>query len=118
MLIEHNADVDIRGRYGMVTLHLAARSDEESYYVDIMQLLLDHGANPNARDEDGSTPLHSSCWWEKEDCLPSQGTVEGTRLLLEHGAIIDAEDNKGRTPLQLARRHDIAACLLEHGATR
>ena len=121
MLIEHSADVDIRGRYGMVPLHLAARSDEESYCVEIMQLLLDHGANPNARDEDDSTPLHSSCWWEKEDCLPSQGTVEGTQLLLEHGAIIDAEDSEGRTPLQLAlqhRRHDIAACLLEHGAMR
>jgi ankyrin repeat protein len=83
MLIEHDADVDIRGRYGMVPLHLAARHDD----VDIMQLLLDRGANPNARGEDDSTtPLHSSCWWEKDDCLPSQGTVEGTRLLLEHGA--------------------------------
>ena len=121
MLIEQNADVDIRGRYGMVPLHLAARSDEGSDFVDVMQLLLDHGANPNARDEDDSTPLHSSCWWEKEDCLPSKGTVEGTRLLLEYGAIIDAEDNQGRTPLQLAlqhRRHDIVACLSEHGATR
>ena len=122
ILLEHNADVDIRGgRYGMVPLHLAARSDEGGYSADIMQLLLNHGANPNARDEDDSTPLHTSCWWEKEDCLPSQGTVEATRLLLEHGAIIDAEDSKGMTPLQLAlrhRRHDIAACLLEHGATR
>ncbi len=117
MLIEHNADVDVRGRYGMVPLHLAARHDD----VDIMQLLLDRGANPNARDEDDSTPLHSSCWWEKDDCLPSQGTVEGTRLLLEHGAIVDTEDNEGRTPLQLAlqfRRQDIEAYLLEHGATR
>ena len=120
MLVEHNADVDVRGRDEMVPLHFAARH-EESCYVDIMQLLLDHGANPNARDKDDSTPLHYSCLWEKEDYLSSQGTVEGTRLLLKHGAIIDAEDSKGRTPLQLAsqyRRHDIEACLLEHGATR
>ena len=120
MLVEHNADVDVRGRDGMVPLHFAARHGS-SHHVDIMRLLLDHGANPNARDEDDSTPLHYSCWWEKDDCLSSQGTVEGTRLLLKHGAIIDAEDNKGRTPLKLAlryRRHDIEACLLEHGATR
>jgi ankyrin repeat protein len=25
-------------------------------HVDIMQVLLDHGADPNARDNDGSTP--------------------------------------------------------------
>ena len=120
MLVEHDADVNARGRDGMVPLHFATRHGE-SYYVDIVQLLLDHGANPNARDDDDCTPLHYSCWWEKDDCLPSQGTVEGTHLLLMHGANIDAEDNKGRTPLQLAlqyRRHDIEACLLEHGATR
>ena len=120
MLVDHKADVDVRGGNGMAPLHFAARHGG-SYYVDIMRLLLDHGANPNARDEDGSTPLHYSCWWEKEDCLPSQGTVEGARLLLEHGADVDVEDNKGRTPLQLAlyhRRHEIEACLLEHGATR
>ena len=79
---------------------------------------MDHGADINARDDDGSTPLHSSSW-----CRGglSSGTVEGTRLLLKHGADIDAENNEGRTPLQLALEHgrdDIARCLTEHGATR
>jgi ankyrin repeat protein len=85
-----------------------------------MQSLLDHGADPNAPDNGGSTPLHHSSWWEKEGYYTTKGTVEGTRLLLKHGAIIDAKDNKGRTPLQLALehgRHDIAKCLSEHGAT-
>jgi len=86
-----------------------------------MQVLLAHGADPNAPDNDGSTPLHRSSWLQKEGYGATMGTVEGTRLLLEHGAIIDAEDNEGRTPLRLALehgRHDIAACLLEHGAMR
>ena len=108
MLIEQNADVDIRGRYGMVPLHLAARHDDD---VDIMQLLLDRGANPNSRDDDGSAPLHSSCLLVGERRLSAFRNVEGTRLLLEHGAIMDAEDNKGRTPLQLALQH-IEGCLL------
>jgi ankyrin repeat protein len=101
-------------------LHLAATLIERDQ-VDVMQVLLDHGANPNARDNDDSTPLHHSSWWENKDYGNRQGTVEGTRLLLKHGAIIDTEDNEGRTPLRLALDHerdDIVACLKEHGATR
>jgi ankyrin repeat protein len=91
--------------------------------VGIMQLLLDHGANPNARNTNGSTPLHQSSWSEYLAWYydATHGTVEVTRLLLKYGAIIDSEDNEGRTPLQLALEHDrqeIAACLREHGATR
>ena len=86
-----------------------------------MQVLLDHGANPNARDNYGSTPLHHSSWsFKPVYSVVGEGTVEGTRLLLKHGAIVDAEDNKGRTALQLAldhRRCDIATCLKENGAT-
>jgi ankyrin repeat protein len=123
MLIGHNADIDIRTNFGKSPLHLAASSRVKGdHHIDIMQLLLDRGADPNARDSDDSTPLHHSSWWEKESgYLRRQGTVEGTHLLLKHGAIIDAEDKEGRTSLQLALehgRHDIAACLLEHGATR
>jgi ankyrin repeat protein len=113
LLIEHKADIHSRNEDGLSPLHDAASPA-------VMQVLLDHGADPNARATGGSTPLHCSSWWEK-DRFTSSGTVEGTRLLLKHGATIDAEDNKGRTPLKLALdhgRHDIATCLIEHGATR
>jgi ankyrin repeat protein len=121
MLIEYNIDVHIRSVYGISLLHLAAIAWTQHNQVDVMQVLLDHGANPNARDDDNATPLHHSSWWEKDNITGRKGTVEGTRWLLKHGAIIDAEDNEGRTPLQLALDHgrdDIAACLKEHGATR
>ena len=119
MLIEHNADIDIRNDYGDSPLHIAASPYlDVRVNVDIMRVLLDLGADPNARDNENATPLHHSCWSTQNGY---HGTVEGTCLLLKHGAIIDAEDNEGRTPLQLALEHgrdEIATCLKEHGATR
>jgi ankyrin repeat protein len=97
-------------------LHLAASPYGHPDSIDVMQVLLDHGADPNARDINNSTPLHHS------SCSVSgglRGRVESTHLLLKHGAIIDAEDNKGRTPLQLALKYgrdNIATYLKEHGA--
>ncbi len=120
ILIEHSADTDIRSDLGKSPLHIAATAQNKSNHVDVMRFLLDHGSNPNARDDVDATPLHHSSWWERSELSSRQGTVEGTRLLLKHGAIVDAEDKEGKTPLQLAlehERHDIAACLLEHGAT-
>ena len=117
ILIEHNADIDIPTKEGKSPLHVAAMHWIKRDQDDIIQVLLDHGANPNARDDNNATPLHYSSWRSNAD----GGTVEGTLLLLNHGAIIDAEDNEGRTPLQLALDHgrdDIATCLKEHGATR
>ena len=122
MLIEHNADIYNRDGSGETPLHQAASPEIERDNIEIMQVLLDYGADPNARDNDGSTSLHFSSWRKRGNTWSSgKGTVEGTRLLLKHGAIIDAEDNEGKTPLQLALEHgrdDIATCLREHGATR
>ena len=120
MLIEHNADIHIQDAHGFSPLHMAA-GPWGAWDAEIMEVLLDRGANPNARDNNNSTPLHHSSWWIKGTYAKRQGTVEGTSLLLKHGAIIDAEDNEGMTPLQLALDHgrdDIVTCLKEHGATR
>jgi len=137
-LLEHGADINARNNYGEVPLHLAASpfedphhnlfSDPYSYrrgdtyhsHLAIVQLLIDHVADVNARDNTGSTPLHHSSCRQKSHSTTVYGTAEGARLLIEHGASIDAKDNEGRTPLQLALEHghhEMARFLSVHGAT-
>jgi ankyrin repeat protein len=111
MLIEHNADIHIRDDDGESPLHRAAKYGDHDR-VDMMQVLLDHGANPNTLDNSNSTPFHHLSRWRRE--------VEGVPLLLKHGASIHAENDEGKTPLQLALEDghdDVAACLKEHGAS-
>jgi len=138
-LIEHGADINARNMYGEAPLHLAAsgfidphhyrpidiyrhrRKDKYHCHLAIVQLLLNHGADANTRDDAGSTPLHHSSCRQKPNSITCYGTAEGAHLLLKHGANIDAKDNEGRTPLQLAlehERHEVARFLLEHDAIR
>src|ERR1039457_5069075 len=60
-----------------------------------IQLLLDHGANPNVTSDRGFTPLMMAAGAD----TPNLGLV---RLLVQKGADIYARDQKGRTVLDWA----------------
>jgi len=70
--------------------------------------VLDRGANVNAQDNDGSTPLHLMASW----ILDKSAETEIVRLLLNHGARVDVMNNWGRTPLQVEKVRDIIAKIL------
>ena len=91
---------------GDTGLHLAtARRD-----VLWVRFLLQRGANPNIRNNQGITPLQ----------LATQlGFVEGAEVLLDKGAQVGVADQQGETPLIAAvhqRNTALVRRLLEEGA--
>jgi ankyrin repeat protein len=68
------------------------RPSSEFGHLDAAQLLLDHGADANALDNNNMTPLH----------LASQcGHLKIVQLLLRRGANHDAREKNARTALHL-----------------
>lgn len=99
LLIEHKALVNIATEDGESPL----RNAVEQMDVDMVQALLEAGADPNFPS--GKTrPLHLA------------DDIELVRLLVEAGADVNAEDEQGRRPLDRAIQPDIKAYLAEQGA--
>jgi ankyrin repeat protein len=93
-LIEQGADVNAAAEnpQRVAPLHAAAAvCDRET-----TQLLLERGADPNAKQQMNYTPLHGAA---------SRGDVEIAKLLLAHGAQRDAKAADGMTPADVARKY-------------
>ena len=93
-LIEQGADVNAAAHNAqkVAPVHAAAAvCDRET-----MRVLLERGADPNARQQAGFTPLHGAA---------SRGDVEMGKLLLAHGADRTAVTDDGTTVAQTARKY-------------
>lgn len=111
-LLVHGADANIKDPKGNDPLHLAVHYGysigaelQEKYAVE---LLLNHGAKINSKDEDEETVLMSMT--DDRDL---------TRLLLRHGADVHVRDNLGCTALHHVAEFGsakVAADLLKAGA--
>jgi ankyrin repeat protein len=90
VLLRWGANVDLRNAQGATALHDAALAGK----LDVVQLLVEKGANVNAKDnESGATPLHHAASW---------GRTEVVTFLLENGADASIRTKGGDTALESA----------------
>lgn len=105
---------------GNTPLHVASYHD----HADAVRLLLESGADLNARDEEGGTALHDAC---------EVGAANAVRVLLERGRSVtetgpdgvkrrmldtNARNFKNRTALHVATTPEVAELLLNVGAAK
>jgi len=93
-LIEQGADVSAAAQNAnnVAPVHAAAAVCDHA----TMRLLLERGADVNARQQLDYTALHGAA---------SRGDIEMAKLLLAHGAVRDAKGSDGMTPAGIARKY-------------
>lgn len=100
-LLRRRADLSCRGDEGQTCLTLAVMNG----HSQVVQLLLEAGANPNEAD-DRMPALH----WAS-----NRGYIEIIDSLLEHGANQNATNGKGESALFYVQRWDVLEHLLKVG---
>ena len=135
VLLDHGADPDRRARDNTLTRTIftmqwfyengatpfvrAAQSSD----VELMQLLLDYGADPFIATENGDTALTASAgigWVEGVTYERSPGdNVDAVRMMLDLGLDPNASNKEGRTALMgaaLKGRNEVVQMLVDRGA--
>ena len=133
-LLAHGADVNGRNtqeeprwsgaRYrrhmtGATALMLAAKAAD----VEVMRLLIEHGADPTINTVDNTTPLMAAAgisWASNQDRASEEQVLEAVRLLVEeHAADVDVVSDVGETAMHAAAyrgANSVVQYLFDRGA--
>jgi ankyrin repeat protein len=90
-LLKNGANVSTAARNAQKVTALHAGASRGG--AEIVKMLLEAGADPNAKQERGFVPLHSAA---------ANGNSAVVELLLKHGAHADAKADDGKTPADMA----------------
>ncbi|KAH9148603.1 hypothetical protein AeRB84_008085, partial [Aphanomyces euteiches] len=107
LLVDRGISINKSDWCGLTPLQVASIS--RNCNVDIVDVLLAHGANVSAKDTYGNRPLHYASFW---------GHYDVVKFLLNHGASVNIANKEYYTPLHLAakrRRLEIVQLLLSRG---
>jgi ankyrin repeat protein len=141
-VLRYNPKLDVRDYEGKTALFAAGDyrdTDVDGARAECVRLLIQAGANVNAHDKNGNTPLHETFLTEVEEELIKLGadvnarnkdgetpiftTVDNSALSLyiEHGADLSIRNNKGQTVVEAApergqqRVEALSKAIDEHG---
>jgi len=123
LLLHHDADPNVETYFFGNSLHIAAERTSEPH---ILSHLLLKGADPNAQDDDGQTPLSLAIFYERPYSMislllpltdlsltdtmnqtPLHWVAQGTDIrialeLVKRGLSVEARDSHNKTPLDIA----------------
>lgn len=109
-LLNNGTTVSDKNRRKWTPLHIACLCDRHDNKLEIIKILLEHGAAVNAEDDGGTTPIQWASMRENPETI---------KLLLRKGAEIDHQDQDGNTALHYAhglKGQKNIPVLLENGA--
>jgi ankyrin repeat protein len=111
MLLALNLDVNALNGRGMTPLCSALQTSDRKPDVDVVRVLLDHGAEVHI-------PEFDKCYWSALYLAAGSGNLEIVQMILDRNPEVDIRDGEGTTPL-LAATSDgnpaVVQLLLDHG---
>jgi ankyrin repeat protein len=103
-LLKNGVDCNARYAGGVTPLHFTS----ERYSVEAARVLLDHGADVNAQDIYGNTPLARAVYRSKRGTEP-----ELVKLLMSRGANPDIKNKAGESARDLVKGNAVLERLLQ-----
>ena len=109
--LDNGVNVNAKSEPGLTSLHCAVNEDFKGSHRELVKLLIEKGADVNARDDILDTPLHGA------------SNKETAETLIKAGADVDVKNESGETPLHVVERQfdekkasEICELLIANGA--
>jgi ankyrin repeat protein len=109
-LVEKGANVNAREGYLGHTALIHASTNKNKGFSEVVRFLIEKGADVNAFDKNGYTPLISAAMY---------GLLDSVQTLIEKGADVNARNNDGVRALTYAAMYghtDVVRLLIKNGA--